>query len=98
ERSRESVVQGSCDRVGLLATQSIRSGRNRSVLERILDTGSIFWAWSDRPWILDGASVRVSMIAFDAGHEQTLMLNGVKSSRINSNLTSSLDVTTAHRL
>jgi type II restriction/modification system DNA methylase subunit YeeA len=39
------------------------------VLERIQHTGNIFWAWSDRNWLLNGANVHVSMIAFDAGNK-----------------------------
>jgi type II restriction/modification system DNA methylase subunit YeeA len=54
-------------RVGLLATQGIRGGANRNVLERILRIGNIFWAWSDRKWTLEGAAVHVSMIGFERG-------------------------------
>jgi hypothetical protein len=54
-------------RVGLLATQGIRGGANRNVLERILRIGNIFWAWSDRKWMLEGAAVHVSMIGFERG-------------------------------
>ena len=53
-------------RVGLLATQGIRGGANRAVLDRIQQIGTIFWAWSDRNWLLKGATVHVSMIAFEA--------------------------------
>ena len=48
-------------------TTSIRGGANRKVLERIKETGDIFWAQSDHNWILDGAAVHVSMIGFDSG-------------------------------
>jgi len=53
-------------RVGLLATQGIRGGDNRTVLERIKKSGDIFLAWSDRDWILDGANVHVSIVGFGA--------------------------------
>ena len=65
ERARDHVEQHKAKRVGLLATQGIRGGVNRRVLERIKNTGDIFFAWSDRPWILDGAAVRVSKVDFD---------------------------------
>ena len=52
-----------------LQHKSIRGGANRKVLERIKETGDIFWAQSDRDWILDGAAVHVSMIGFDNGAE-----------------------------
>ncbi len=55
-------------------------------------------AWSDRPWILEGAAVRVSMVGFDDGSEQTHVLDGVPVEAINADLTSSLDFTSARRL
>ena len=51
-------------RVGLVATNSIRGGANRKVLERIVATAPIFEAWSDEPWINNGAAVRVSLVCF----------------------------------
>jgi type II restriction/modification system DNA methylase subunit YeeA len=51
-------------RIGLVATNSIRGGRNRLVLDRITQKATIFEAWSDEPWIVDGATVRVSLICF----------------------------------
>jgi hypothetical protein len=64
EKARAHIAAGRCKRAGLLATQGIRGGANREVLKRIKDSGSIFWAESDRPWILNGANVHVSMVAF----------------------------------
>ena len=61
---------GKAKRAGLLATNSIRMVGNRPVLERILESGGIFMAWSDRPWILDGAAVRVSIVGFDDGSQK----------------------------
>ena len=85
-------------RVGLLATNSIRQGANRTVIDRIREFGDIFYAWSDRPWTLDGAAVRVSIIAFDSGKETSRLLDGEVVSKINSDLTSTVDVTQASRL
>ena len=40
---------------GLVATNSIRGGANRKVLNRIARaTATIYDAWSDEPWVLDG--------------------------------------------
>ncbi len=69
EKARAHIAAGKCKRAGLLATQGIRGGANREVLKRIKETGGIFWAESDRPWILDGANVHVSMIGFGAKGE-----------------------------
>jgi type II restriction/modification system DNA methylase subunit YeeA len=67
-------------------------------LERIKKTGDIFWAQSDREWILDGAAVHVSMIGFDDGSEKVRELDGTAVDAINANLTSSVDLTKAARL
>jgi hypothetical protein len=98
ERARALVAEGKVERVGLLATNSIRGGANRRVLERIKQSGEIFMAWSDRPWILEGASVRVSMVGFDNGKEKSRTLNGLAVHAINPDLTTALGLTTARRL
>ena len=48
EKARAMIERGRLKRAGLLATQGIRGGANRRVLERIKETGDIFWAQSDR--------------------------------------------------
>ncbi len=93
ERARALITAGQANRAGLLATQGIRGGANRKVLEHIKQTGDIFMAWSDRPWILDGAAVHVSIIGFDDGSEQSRTLDGGSVQAINPNLTSSLNLT-----
>ena len=98
EKARAHVEQRKVGRAGLLATQGIRGGANRRVLERIKKTGDIFWAQSDREWILDGAAVHVSMIGFDDGSEKVRELDGTAVDAINANLTSSVDLTKAARL
>jgi len=70
EKARAMVETGKVRRAGLLATNSIRGGVNRRVLERIKEPGDIFWAQSNRDWVLDGAAVRVSMVGFDKGMEK----------------------------
>ncbi|HEX3146245.1 MAG TPA: DNA methyltransferase [Pyrinomonadaceae bacterium] len=98
EKARGQIEQGKCKRAGLLATQGIRGGTNREVLKRIKAAGDIFFAESDRNWILDGASVHVSMVGFDNGSEPTKVLDGSVVISINPNLTSTVDVTTAQVL
>ena len=49
-------------RVGLVATNSIRGGANRKALDPIAEANAIFEAWSDEPWTIDGAAVRVSLV------------------------------------
>lgn len=98
EKGRAEIEQGKCGRVGLLATQGIRGGTNRNVLRRIKENGDIFFAESDRSWILDGANVHVSMIGFDGGGERTRCLDGRVVVTINANLTANTNVTTAQAL
>ncbi|MDP9316375.1 MAG: class I SAM-dependent DNA methyltransferase, partial [Chloroflexota bacterium] len=98
ERTRAMIEARTVSRAGLLATQGIRGGANRKVLERIKQTGDIFWAQSDRNWILNGATVHVSMIAFDRGEENFRVLDGSPVNEINADLTSSTDVSIAKRL
>jgi len=99
EKTRMMIEQGLVKRAGLLATQTIRIGSNRKVLENIKRAGNIFWAQSNHEWVLDGANVRVSMVGFDNGEEHNLELNGVKVSVINTDLSSNLaDITFAERL
>ena len=61
EKARAMIEVGTVKRAGLLATQGIRGGANRRVLERIRDTGNIFMGWSDHPWVLEGGVVRPSV-------------------------------------
>lgn len=98
EQARQRITANAHQRAGLLATQGIRGGANRRVLERIKATGEIFFAESDRPWILDGANVHVSIVGFDDGTEKNRMLDGKPTDTINSNLTAGTDVTKAVRL
>ena len=95
EKARAQIEIGKSKRAGLLATQGIRGGANRAVLERILEGGGIFMAWSDRPWILDGASVRVSLVGFDKGLQAGRTLDGNPVSVIHANLTSESKTTAA---
>ncbi len=64
EKARAQIAAGYCQRAGLVATNSIRGGANQKVLARIVESGTIFNAWSDEAWVNDGAAVRVSLVCF----------------------------------
>jgi type II restriction/modification system DNA methylase subunit YeeA len=98
EKARAMIASRKALRAGLLATQAIRGGANRTVVDRIKETGDIYFGVSDRDWILDGAHVHISIIGFDDGAESARVLDGVSAASINANLTSNSDVTKAHRL
>ncbi len=52
---------------GFVATQAIRAGSNRQVLDAIVSKTRIFDAWADETWVNEGAAVRVSLISFGWG-------------------------------
>ncbi len=98
ELARRRIADGATRRAGLLATNSIRGGANRATLDRVRGSGDIFTAWSDEPWVVEGAAVRVSIVAQDDGSEVERSLDGRSVETINSNLTSGLDLTRARVL
>lgn len=98
EKALAQVKLERAKRVGFVATNSIRGGANRRVVDRIVDQSRIFEAWSDEPWIVDGAAVRVSLICFGEAEDEP-RLGGRPASRINADLTAGvLDLTKAKRL
>jgi type II restriction/modification system DNA methylase subunit YeeA len=90
ERARGQVEAGKAQRVGLVATQAIRKGVNRTVLDRIVNTAPIFEAWRDEPWVNNGAAVRVSIVVFGRT-DQRRCLDGQQVAMIHPDLTSSKD-------
>ena len=54
DKAQRMVADGNISRSGLVATNSIRGGRSRAVLDRIVDESTVFEAWSDEPWVVDG--------------------------------------------
>lgn len=99
EKARTQIEFGKAKRAGLLATQGIRGGANRKCLERIQQSGNIFFGISDREWFLDGANVHISMVGFDNGRETQRTLDGQGVPRIHPNLSAdSTDLTSAARL
>lgn len=109
EKARQEIYAGRTRRAGLIMTNSVRGGASRKVLERVKESGDIFMAWPDMPWIQDGAAVRVSEVAFDDGSEQRRFLGTLTGpdeavevirevSSIHADLTAGLDLTVAQRL
>jgi len=98
EKARKLIEDRRCRRAGLLATQGIRGGANRDTLQRIKGSGDIFYAESDRDWVLAGANVHVSMVGFDNGTETGRILDGKPVTTINANLSAAVDITAARSL
>lgn len=93
------LASGRTRRAGLVTTNSIRGGANRRVLAPIADAGGFLEAWSDQPWTVEGAAVRVSLLCFAASAAKRPHLDGQAVERINADLTGTAhDLTKAARL
>ena len=106
EKAGRQIASGKTRRAGLVATNSIRGGANRRALQAATDRRRIFEAWSDEPWVIDGAAVRVSLVCFSrAGGESVsgARLDGQPVDEIYTDLTAArggagVDLTSVRRL
>jgi hypothetical protein len=89
DKALKAIETNTLGAAGLVSTQSIRNGANRSVLDSIVKRTRIFDAWSDESWVNDGAAVRVSLICF--GSVETCSLNGQPIDGITASLGSSYE-------
>ena len=105
-KAGEQVGEDRAKRVGLVSTNSIRGGANRRALQIATEGRPIFEAWSDEPWVVDGAAVRVSLICFsraDDEHSPEKRLDGEEADEIHTDLTAKrggdgIDLTGARRI
>ena len=105
EKAGRQIQAGKAVRAGLVATNSIRGGANRRALQNATDTRRIFEAWSDEPWVIDGAAVRVSLVCFSRTDDKLVQarLDGQLVTEIYTDLTarqesSGVDLTVVRRL
>lgn len=99
EKTRHALECGMVARAGLVGTNSIRGGANRAVLDGIARGGSIFEAWSDEAWTVEGAAVRVSLVCFSREAPSICRLDGKEVIVIHPDLTAgATDLTTAKSL
>ena len=105
-KAGEQVGRGRAKRVGLVSTNSIRGGANRRALQAAIEGRPIFDAWSDEPWVIDGAAVRVSLVCFSRAGEGAASqprLDGRSVDAVHSDLTArrggtGVDLTRVQRL
>ena len=105
-KAGQHIASGKAIRAGLVATNSIRGGANRRALQAATDKRPIFEAWSDEPWVIDGAAVRVSLVCFSSASDESVVdtrLDGQLVDGIYSDLTAlrdgvGLDLTNVRRL
>ena len=105
EKAGRQIAAGKAARAGLVATNSIRGGANRKALQAATDMRRIFEAWSDEPWVIDGAAVRVSLVCFSRAAESAsgARLDGQPVDEIYTDLTArrggaGVDLTRVRRL
>ena len=105
-KAGEHLGAGKAQRAGLVATNSIRGGANRRALRAAIDGRPIYDAWSDEPWVIEGAAVRVSLICFSGKDGEPALgsrLDGGPVDEIHADLTAQrgsmgVDLTRVRRL
>ena len=105
-KAGQQIASGRANRAGLVATNSIRGGANRRALSAATNNQRIFEAWSDEPWVIDGAAVRVSLVCFARAGDEAVAsprLDGAEVDEIYTDLTArrdgiGVDLTNARRL
>ncbi len=105
-KTGQQIASGRAQRAGLVATNSIRGGANRRALQIATDERRIFEAWSDEPWVIDGAAVRVSLVCFARAGDESVVgarLDGQPVDEIYADLTArrggaGVDLTGVQRL
>lgn len=100
----ELLLRGNIIAFGLVTTKSIAKGASRRSLDLLTASGpNIFDAWTNEPWVIEGAAVRVSIVcaALDQFRNSlgiSFTLNGAAVPNINPDLSSGIDITKASRL
>ena len=105
-KAGEHIAGGRAKRAGLVSTNSIRGGANRRALQAATTDRPIFEAWSDEPWVIDGAAVRVSLVCFSREDDELVLerrLDGQLVDEVHMDLTarrgaSGIDLTGVQRL
>lgn len=87
EKARDMIDRGQTKAAGFVISTAIRQEWSRPVLDRVNQSGKIFFAISDRVWYGNEAAVHVSLIGFTGpGYFGDLMLDGKIVPVIYSNL------------
>ena len=100
QKAVEKLLNNQLNSFGLVGTKSVAKGASRTPLDRIESSRNhtIYNAWTNEPWIVEGANVRVALVVAGGALNQKLLLNGSEVGNINPDLTSGLDVTSVAEL
>lgn len=82
EKAANGISANDYQVVGLVATNSIRKGSNKKVLAKIAERARLFEAWSDEPWVIDGAAVRVSLVCFCSVDHANIHMSRLDGSQV----------------
>lgn len=93
-KATDYMKAGWLQRGGLVSTNSIRGGKNRTVLDDMTKTFQIYDAWPDEDWVNEGAAVRVSMTCFSRDKQPICKLLGKPVYGIFTDLTPRVEKTT----
>ena len=85
EKARAEIAAGRTKRAGLLATQAIRFQSNRTVLERIKETGDIFEVVSDQEWKPNDPSANGNGNGDDSGSSSSVISKAIVNGNGNGN-------------
>jgi type II restriction/modification system DNA methylase subunit YeeA len=105
QKATELLIGNQVRSFGLVGTKSVAKGASRAPLDILAseERQLIFNAWTNEPWVVEGAAVRVSIVCalspIAKAHEHpSFVLNGQFVSHINPDLSTGTDVTRAQRL
>ena len=89
-KAAEQIEAGRAQRVGLVATDTIRGGAIRPALQAAANGQRIYDARSDESSVIDGVAVRVSLVCFssaDPEHTPSVRVDGQTVDEIHTDLT-----------
>ena len=79
KKAIELLLKGKITRFGLVGTKSIAKGASRGPLDDLVDSemGVIDHAWTNEPWVNEGAAVRVAIVCgSERRNASPMLLNG----------------------
>lgn len=89
---KSSAANQTARRVGLVATNSVRHSASNVPIRFFSNIFGLYEAWSDQPWIQDGASVRISILCGSKDAVFTKNLDGELVGEISPRLSTSARV------
>jgi type II restriction/modification system DNA methylase subunit YeeA len=93
QKATELLLAGEVAAFGLVGTKSIAKGDSRRPLETICASEGfeIYEAWTNEPWTVEGADVRVAIVCARPRVDGEILLNQEVVTGINADLTASTD-------